>query len=58
MAWEVFGDEDLQQIQNMGLKLGLLKKQIPMKELIDRDFVPQNITAASIDASKIPQSKK
>jgi NitT/TauT family transport system substrate-binding protein len=51
-------DEDLQQIQNMGLKLGLLKKQIPMRELIDRDFVPQNITAASIDASKIPQSKK
>ncbi len=51
-------DEDLQQIQDMGLSLGLLKKHIPMSELIDRDFVPQNITAASIDASKIPASKQ
>jgi NitT/TauT family transport system substrate-binding protein len=47
-------DEDLQQIQDMGLKMGLLKKRIPMKDLIDRDFVPQTISPAVIDAARIP----
>ncbi|MES1215123.1 MAG: ABC transporter substrate-binding protein [Bacteroidota bacterium] len=50
-------DEDLQQIQDMGLKMGLLTKKIPMSELIDRDFVPQSITPALIDAAKIPDPK-
>ncbi|MFI5188175.1 MAG: ABC transporter substrate-binding protein, partial [Chitinophagales bacterium] len=36
-------DEDLQQIEDMGLKMGLLTKRIPMNELIDRDFVPEVI---------------
>ena len=51
-------DDDLQQIQDMGLKMGLLTKHIPMHELIDRDFVPQIIKPAPIDASKIPASKR
>jgi NitT/TauT family transport system substrate-binding protein len=51
-------DEDLQQIQDQGIKMGLLKKKIPMNELIDRDFVPQSITPAPIDAAKIPASKE
>ena len=51
-------DEDLQQIQDMGLKMGLLTKRIPMQELIDRDFVPQSIVPAPIDAAMIPKSKK
>jgi NitT/TauT family transport system substrate-binding protein len=50
-------DADLQQIQDMGLKMGLLTKHIPMSELIDRDFVPQTITPALIDAAKIPDPK-
>ena len=50
-------DEDLQQIQNMGLKMGLLTKQVPMNELIDRNFVPRTITPAPIDATKIPEPK-
>ena len=50
-------DEDLQQIQNQGIKMGLLKRKIPMGELIDRDFVPRNITPAPIDAAMIPSSK-
>ena len=29
-----------------------------MNELIDRDFVPQVITPAPIDAAKIPEPKK
>jgi len=51
-------DEDLQQIEDMGLKMGLLTKRIPMHELIDRDFVPQVITPAPIDAAKIPEPKQ
>src|SRR5882724_1207341 len=51
-------DEDLQQIQDMGLKMGLLTKRVPMNELIDRDFVPKVITPAPIDASKIPEPRK
>ncbi len=51
-------DEDLQQIEDMGLKMGLLTKRVPMRELIDRDFVPETITPASIDATKIPASKQ
>ncbi len=50
-------DEDLQMIQNMGLQMGLLTKPIPMNELIDRDFVPEVITPAAIDGSRIPSTK-
>ena len=47
-------DEDLQQIQDQGLKMGLLTKHIPMDELIDRSYVPQVIVPAPIDPEKIP----
>jgi len=51
-------DPDLQQIQDMGIKMGVLKKKILMSDLIDRDFVPQVITPASIDGAAIPTIKK
>jgi NitT/TauT family transport system substrate-binding protein len=51
-------DEDLQMIEDMGMQMGLLTKRIPMKELIDRDFVPEVIAPAAIDATQIPNSKK
>ena len=51
-------DEDLQQIRDMGLQMGLLTKHIPMSELIDRDFVPQVIKPAAIDAGKIPAARQ
>jgi NitT/TauT family transport system substrate-binding protein len=50
-------DEDLQKIQDMGLKMGLLTKRIPMHDLIDRDYVPETITPALIDAGTIPDPK-
>jgi len=50
-------DEDLQSIQNIGLDLGLLTKQIPMNELIDREFVPEEITPAPINVAGIPEPK-
>jgi NitT/TauT family transport system substrate-binding protein len=49
--------EDLQMIQNMGLKMGLLEKQIPMNELIDHEFVPEIITPSHIDTALISKSK-
>ena len=51
-------ETDLQQIQDMGIKLGLLTKNIAMTDLIDQDFVPAVITPAPIDVSRIPEPKK
>jgi NitT/TauT family transport system substrate-binding protein len=45
-------DEDLGKIQAMGLKLGVLEKQIPMSELIDRSFIPAQIRPADIHAAR------
>lgn len=50
-------DEDLQQILDMGIAMGLLTKKIPMSELIDHNFIPKEINPAPIDASKIPGNK-
>lgn len=49
-------DEDLQQIENQGIKLKLLSKKIPMHELIDRKFVPNEIVPAPIDNASIPNA--
>jgi NitT/TauT family transport system substrate-binding protein len=51
-------DEDLQMIQNMGIKMGLLKKPILMEQLIDRSFLPEVIEPALIDGAKIPDNRK
>ena len=42
----------------MGLELGLLKKNIPVDDIIDRDFIPQTIVPAAIDVKKIPVKEK
>lgn len=41
-------DEDLQQIHDLALKEGLLEKPVPMSELIDRSFIPDQIKPADI----------
>ena len=41
-------DEDLQRIQDMGIKAGILEKRVPMSELIDRRFIPKEIKPANI----------
>ena len=43
-------DEDLQQIHDMALKVGILDRPIKMSDLIDREFIPQDIKPAEIDA--------
>jgi NitT/TauT family transport system substrate-binding protein len=47
--------QDLQQIQDMGIRLGMLTKHIPMSELVDDSFVPDHIDAVQIDANKHPK---
>jgi NitT/TauT family transport system substrate-binding protein len=41
---------DLQQIQDLGIQLGMLTKHIPMSELVDDRFVPDHIDPAPIHA--------
>jgi NitT/TauT family transport system substrate-binding protein len=48
-------DEDLQRIQDMGLKAGILEKPIPMTELIDRSFIPAQIKPANIQVGQAPR---
>src|ERR1700683_2891399 len=43
-------DDDLEKIMNMGLKAGILEKQIEMKDLVDRAFIPTDIKPANIEA--------
>src|SRR5450432_2648419 len=38
--------QDFQQIQDMGIKLGFLKKRIPVSDYLDLDFIPMNIEPA------------
>ncbi|MGC4046804.1 MAG: ABC transporter substrate-binding protein [Armatimonas sp.] len=53
-------DEELQKIMDMGMDLGFLKKKTPLRELIDRDYIPANVTAPNLDLSRIAEitSKK
>ncbi|MBV8859340.1 MAG: ABC transporter substrate-binding protein [Acidobacteria bacterium] len=46
-------DEDLQKIEDLALKLGLLEKPVPMSELIDRSFIPADIKPADIDPGEV-----
>ncbi len=46
-------DKDLQDIQDMAIKMKILKKAIKMSELIDRAFVPETITEAVIDSKNL-----
>lgn len=42
-------DEDLQKIQDMGVKSGILKNPGPIRDLVDRSFIPKDIRPAAID---------
>jgi NitT/TauT family transport system substrate-binding protein len=41
-------DKELGEIQSMGRKLGLLTGDMPISEIVDRRFIPQNIKPADI----------
>ena len=48
-------DAELQKIMDMGISLGFLKTKTPLSELVDRDFIPNTITAPKLDLAKLPQ---
>src|SRR5215213_7366025 len=48
-------DEEMQKILEMGISLGFLKTRTPMNELMDKSFFPEQIKAAEIDLSRMPE---
>ena len=42
-------DDDMQRIEDMAVKAGILKHSIPMADLLDRSFIPSDIKPADID---------
>lgn len=45
-------DEELQKINEMGVKVGILQHSIPMSELVDRRFIPPDIKPLNIDVDR------
>jgi NitT/TauT family transport system substrate-binding protein len=43
------GDDEMQQIADMGLEAGILERRLDVKGLVDRGFIPADIEAAQID---------
>lgn len=50
-------DEEMQKIADMALKLGVLKKPLDAKDIVDRTFIPPDIKPAAIDSATIPEVK-
>ncbi len=48
-------DQDMEQIESMALKAGILKQHIAMSDLLDRSFIPSDIKAADIDMRDVAQ---
>jgi NitT/TauT family transport system substrate-binding protein len=48
-------DEEMTKILEMGISLGFLKTHLPMNELMDRSFFPEQINPARIDLSRMPE---
>jgi NitT/TauT family transport system substrate-binding protein len=48
-------DEELRKIQDMGASLGFLKLKLPIDQLIDRSFIPENVKAPNLDLSRLPE---
>jgi len=45
-------DEDLQKINDMAVKAGILERPIAMKDLIDRQFIPPDIKPLNLDGGQ------
>jgi len=45
-------DEDLQRINDMAVKTGILERPLVIKDLVDRQFIPQDIKPANINPSQ------
>lgn len=51
-------DQDLGAIMTMGVRTGILKQPISMRDLVDRSFIPTDIKPAEIDVSAPVEEKK
>ena len=51
-------DAELQKIMDMGIALGMLKQKTPIPDLLDRQFIPDNIQPAKIDMSRAGEAGK
>lgn len=47
-------ETELQSIAEMGIKIGLLKKQLPISDLVDSRFIPDSIQPAAITLNQKP----
>jgi NitT/TauT family transport system substrate-binding protein len=47
-------DEEMQQIADMGLAAGILDRRLDVTDLVDRQFIPTDITPARIDGPRRP----
>jgi NitT/TauT family transport system substrate-binding protein len=45
------GDDEMQRIADMALEAGILERRLDVRGLVDRQFIPADITAARIDMS-------
>lgn len=49
-------DAELAKIRDMGIEAGILKVRTPIRDLVDRSFIPSDIKPADIDMSSAGQS--
>jgi NitT/TauT family transport system substrate-binding protein len=47
------GDEEMQKIADMALEAGILERRLDVRGLVDRQFIPADITAAHIDMAGV-----
>ena len=47
------GDDEMQAIADMALEAGILERRLDVRELVDRAFIPPQITPARIDMARI-----
>ena len=47
-------DAEMQQIADMGLAAGILERRLDVKDLVDRRFIPADITPARINLARKP----
>jgi NitT/TauT family transport system substrate-binding protein len=46
-------DAELEKIRDMAVAAGILTKTLPIRDMVDRSFIPADIRAAGIDASGV-----
>jgi len=50
-------EKEFNQIQDMAVSMGIIKKKIPINDLLDKRFIPEIIEQAKIDNKKIPDAE-